>query len=68
MDLEGLGVPIEKRETKYNASGLPSLRLQHYGEVLSCGTVYCAVQGGSNQGGSKSVDKTLVCDHSYESY
>ena len=33
--------------------------------VLSCGTVYYAVQGGSN---FKSVDETLVCDHSNESY
>ena len=30
-----------------------------------CGTVYYAVQGGSN---FKSVDETLVCDHSDESY
>ena len=34
-------------------------------EVLSCCTVYYAVQGGSN---FKSVDKTIVCDHSNESY
>jgi len=34
--------------------------------VLSCGTVYCAVQGDSNF--FKSVDETLVCDHSNESY
>ena len=33
--------------------------------VLSCGTAYYmhAVQGGS-----KSVDETLLCDHSNESY
>ena len=36
---------------------------ESYRAVLSCGTVYYAVQGGS-----KSVDKTLVCDHSNESY
>ena len=33
--------------------------------MLSCGAVYYAVQGGSN---FKSVDETLVCDHSNESY
>ena len=33
--------------------------------VLSCTTVYNYVQGGSN---FKSVDETLVCDHSNESY
>ena len=33
--------------------------------MLSCGTVYYAVQGGSN---FKSADETLVCDHSNESY
>ena len=31
--------------------------------VLHCGAVYYAVQGGSN-----SVEETLVCDHSNESY
>ena len=36
---------------------------ESYRAVLSCGTVYYAVQGGS-----KSVDKTPVCDHSDESY
>ena len=30
-----------------------------------CGTVCCTVQGGFNV---KSVDETLVCDHSNESY
>ena len=34
-----------------------------YWAVLSCGTVYYAVQGGSN---FKSVDETLVCDYSNE--
>ena len=38
---------------------------ESYWAVLSCGTVYYAVQGGSN---FKSVDETLVCDHSNESY
>ena len=33
--------------------------------VLSCGTVYYAVQGGSN---FESVDEILKCDHSNESY
>ena len=33
-------------------------------EVLSCGTVYHAVQGGST---FKSQDEMLVCDHSDES-
>ena len=34
--------------------------------VFSCGTVYYAVQGGSQT--FWSVDETLVCDHSNESY
>ena len=38
---------------------------ESYRAVLSCDTVYYAVQGGSN---GTSVDKTLVCDHSNESY
>ena len=33
--------------------------------MLSCGTVYNAVQGGSN---TESVDEILKCDHSNESY
>ena len=37
---------------------------ESYSAVLSCGTVYYAVQGGSNL----SLDETLVCDHSNESY
>jgi len=37
---------------------------ESYQAVLSCGTVYYAVQGGSNL---KSVDETLVYDHSNES-
>ena len=36
-----------------------------YRAVLSCGTVYYALQGGCNL---KSVDEVLVCDHSNESY
>ena len=36
-----------------------------YCAVLSCGTVNYAVQGGPN---FKSVDETLVYDHSNESY
>ena len=36
-----------------------------YWAVFSCGTVYYAVQCGSN---FKSVDEILVCDHSNESY
>ena len=39
---------------------------ESYRAVLSCGTVYYAVQGGSNL--KKSVDKTLMCDHSNKSY
>ena len=38
---------------------------ERYSAVLSCGTVYYAVQGGSF---SKSVNETLVCDHLNESY
>ena len=38
---------------------------ESYWAVLSCGTVYFAVQSGSN---SKFVDETLVCDHSNDSY
>jgi len=38
---------------------------ESYWAVLSCGTVYYAVQGGSN---FESVDKMLKCDHSNESY
>ena len=40
---------------------------ESYRAVLSCGTVYFAVKGGSNFQ-AESVDKTLVCDHSNESY
>jgi len=36
---------------------------ESYWAVLSCGTVYYAVQGGSI---FKSVDETLVCDNSIE--
>ena len=36
-----------------------------YCAVLSCGTVYYAVQGGST---FKPVDETLACDHSDKSY
>ena len=39
---------------------------ESYSAVLSCGTVYYAVRGGSNF--YKSVDETLVCDRSNESY
>ena len=38
---------------------------ESYWAVLSYGTVYYAVQGGSN---FKSVNETLVCDHSNKSY
>ena len=38
---------------------------ESYRAVLSCGTVYYAVQGGSN---FESVDEILKCDHSNESY
>ena len=38
---------------------------ESYWAVLSCGTVYYAVQGVSF---FKSVDETLVCDHSNQSY
>ena len=38
---------------------------ESYSAILSCGTVYYAVQGGSN---FKSVDEFLKCDHSNESY
>ena len=38
---------------------------ESYRAKLPCGTVYYAVQGGSN---FKSVDETLMCDHSDESY
>ena len=38
---------------------------ESYWAVLSCGTVYHAVQIGSN---CKSVNETLVCDHSIEIY
>jgi len=38
---------------------------ESYLAVLSCGTVYYAVQGGSN---FKYMDETLGCDHSNESY
>ena len=36
---------------------------ESYWEVHSFGTVYCAVQGGSN---FKTVDETLMSDHSNE--
>ena len=39
---------------------------ESYCAVLSCGTVYYAVQGGSIA--FKFEDETLVCDHSNESY
>ena len=38
---------------------------ESYWSVFSCGTVYDAVQGGSN---FKSEDQTLVCYQSNESY
>ena len=38
---------------------------ESYQAVLSRGTVYYAVQGGST---FKSVGETLACDHSFESY
>ena len=40
---------------------------ESYWAVFSCGTLYYAVQGGSN---FKSVDETLgyVCEHSSENY
>ena len=49
---------------------------ESYWAVLSCGTVYYAVQGGSITFKlhnlcimlHKSVDETLLCDHSNESY
>ena len=40
---------------------------ESYCAILSCGTVYFAVQGGSNLT-FKSVGETLACDHSFESY
>ena len=39
---------------------------ESYWVVLFCGTVYYAVQGGSNL--SLTVDKILKCDHLNESY
>ena len=38
---------------------------ESYCAVLSCGTVYYAVQGGSS---FKSVDETLVCHYSNERF
>ena len=38
---------------------------ENYLAVISCGTVYCAVQGGSNE---VFVDQILKCDHSNENY
>ena len=38
---------------------------ESYRAVLSCGTVYYAVQGVQT---FQSVDDTLVCDHSNESF
>ena len=38
---------------------------EDYWAVLSCGTVYYAVQGGLT---FESVDEILKCDHSNESY
>ena len=39
---------------------------ESYSVVLSCGTVYYPVQGGSTT--VESVDEILKCDHSNESY
>ena len=38
---------------------------ESYSAVLSCGTIYYVVQGGSN---FEYVDEILKCDHSIKSY
>ena len=42
-----------------------TIQMKAIEEYFPCGAVYYAVQGDSN---FKAVDKTLVCDHSNESY